>query len=69
MAIKIISWIKCGEYRSAVIAMALRDKAAKLLDEDGLVALLNGADAEATQSFIEDFFCGENPGDSDDGNQ
>ena len=45
-----------------------RDKAVKLLDEDGLAALLSRADAEATQSFIEDFFCGETPGDSDDGN-
>lgn len=43
------------------------DMVAKLLNEDGLACLLNGEDAEATQSFIEDFLCGENPGDSDDG--
>ena len=69
MAIKISTWNKCDDYRSAVIAMASqRDRTVKLLDEDGLATLLNGADTEATQSFIEDFFCGENPGDFDDGN-
>ena len=41
---------------------------AKLLNESGLACLLNGKDAEATQSFIENFLCGENPGDSDNGN-
>ena len=33
------------------------DMVAKLLNEDGLACLLNGEDAEATQSFIE-VFCG-----------
>ena len=44
------------------------DKVAKLLAEEGLASLLNGTDAEATQSFIEDFLCGETPRDSDNGN-
>ena len=44
------------------------DVVAKLLNEDGLACLLNGEDAEATQSFIEDFLCGENPRDSGNGN-
>ena len=41
---------------------------AKLLNESGLACLLNGEDAKATQSFIEVFLCGENPGVSDNGN-
>ena len=41
MAIKISTWNKCDNYRSAVIAMASqRDRAVKLLDEDGLATLL-----------------------------
>ena len=41
---------------------------AKLLNGDGLGCLLDGADADAMQSFVEDFLCGEIPRDSDDGN-
>ena len=40
------------------------DMVAKLLNEDGLACLLNGEDAEATQSFIEVFCVGKTPGDS-----
>ena len=38
------------------------DMVAKLLNEDGLACLLNGEDAEATQSFIEDFCAGKTLG-------
>ena len=44
------------------------DKVARLLNEEGLACLLNGADAEATQCFIEYFICGETPRDFDNGN-
>ena len=70
MAIKIFTWNKSDDYLSAVIIMASRraNEMVNLLEEDGLACLLNGADAEATQSFIEDFFCGKYPGDLNDGN-
>ena len=65
-----LTWNKSNDYLSAVIIMASRraNEVVNLLEEDGLACLLNGADAEATQSFIEDFFCGEYLRDSDDGN-
>ena len=69
MAIKMFTWNKSDDYLSVVMIMASQraNKVVNLLEEDGLACLLNGADAEAMQSFIEDFLWGI-PGDSNDSN-
>ena len=49
------------------MASGQEDRITRILNDDGLQELLHGAYAEATQSFIQDFLCGEIPDSSDDG--
>ena len=42
-----------------VMASNRADRVARLLNEDCLTDLLDGADAQATQSFFEDYLCND----------